>query len=485
MTAVRRSIAVSVVGNYAGLALQVISTVIIARLLTPAELGVFAVSAALAALASTFRDFGIAEYLIQEKQVDRETLRAAFGVNILMSWSMALLMFASAPAVSEFFKTPGVCDVMQVQALSFLLIPFGAVTMAWFRREMNFRPIIVTDLAGQVMSFGLSIWLALKGFGYMSLAWASLAGVAVTVVSAVYLRPAELPRWPSLRGARRVFEFGRYASGIYILGQAGKSAPELMVGRAMDMVSVGMISRAEGFVEVFHRLVLRAVMPICLPYFAASVRDGGHLQPAFLQMTGYLTAIGWTAFGALALTARPLMEILYGDQWLDAVVLAQLLCAAAALELLYFPSKEALLALGRARRAHWLQVLIQGIRVLGLLAVFWYGLVGACIGLLVAAAVGAGLAFAFLAQAGQLGWAALLRVLTHSAVVATVALVPGLGIVLLFPFGDDTFFGTAAGCWIAITAAWLLALWLTRHPLLREMRQFAQMVAARHRPDGG
>ena len=106
LTAIRRSLAYSIADSYLALPLQLVGTMIISRLLTPAETGVFAVAAVFAAFASTFRDFGITEYLIQENELDAEKIRAAFTVNIAISWAMALLLFFSAPLAADFYRSP-------------------------------------------------------------------------------------------------------------------------------------------------------------------------------------------------------------------------------------------------------------------------------------------------------------------------------------------------------------------------------------------
>ena len=116
MTSIRRSLAYSIADSYLAVPLQLIGTMIISRLLTPAETGVFAVAAVFAAFASTFRDFGVAEYLIQEKELDAEKIRAALTVNIAISWAMGLLLFFGAPFAADFYRSQGVAEVMRVQA---------------------------------------------------------------------------------------------------------------------------------------------------------------------------------------------------------------------------------------------------------------------------------------------------------------------------------------------------------------------------------
>ena len=104
MTDVRRSFLLSFADNYLAIALQIASTVVIARLLTPAEVGVFAIAAVFSALASSFRDFGFAEYLIQARDLDHAKIRAALGMNIIVSWAMAATLFFAAPAPERFVR---------------------------------------------------------------------------------------------------------------------------------------------------------------------------------------------------------------------------------------------------------------------------------------------------------------------------------------------------------------------------------------------
>jgi O-antigen/teichoic acid export membrane protein len=469
MTAVRTSLALSALDSYAGLLLQIATTVIVARLLTPAETGIFAVAAVFAALASTFRDFGVAEYLIQETKLNNDAIRAALTVNIVVSWIMGLLLFFLAPAASHFYNESGISQVMRIQAVSFLLIPFGAVTMAWFRREMNFKPILIANLLSNIVSFIVAIALALRGFSYMSLAWASLAGVITTVATSVLMRPTTLPYLPGFKGVGRVIHFGKFASGIYIFGQAGKGAPEMIIGRGLDMASVGLFSRAYGLVEIFNRLVLKAVLPVCLPYLADSVRKKGNPLRGVTMIVSYLSVIGWTFLGFTAIVAYSAVRLMYGSQWMGAVALAQIICAAGAVELLFYTAKEALLSVGKARESNQLQMLIQGSRIGALLAAVPFGLEAICWGLLASSVCGATAASYFLNKHIDLYVSDISKALLPSALVTLISLAP-IGLwTSWFPIGESNYILTALIGAAATAAMWLFALKAVGHQLWDEI----------------
>jgi O-antigen/teichoic acid export membrane protein len=483
MTTVRRSLAFSALDSYVALVLQIASTVILARILTPEQTGIFAVAAVFASLASTFRDFGVGEYLIQEKNLNNAAIRAALTVNIAASWAMALLIVGMAPWVADFYRSPGVGAVMHVQAVSFLLIPFGAVTMAWFRREMNFKPIFIAGVVANLTSFVVVLVLALNGFGYMSLAWSSLAGVVVTVSAAMWLRPRSFPLWPGLQGVGKVFHFGKFASGIYIFGQLGKGAPEMIIGRALDMSAVGMFSRAQGLVEIFNRLVLRTVMPIYLPFFAQGVRDEGSPRRGLLLAMSYLTVVGWPFLVFMGLASFAVIRVMYGTQWMSAVPLAKLLCAAAAVELVFVSAKEALLAQGLARQSNSLQIGVQVLRVVGLLAAVPFGLPGACWGLLCASVLGALLSKAYLGTHTRLLWCDVFLAVWPSLKVSLVCGLPLTAWVILDPTNETNYLRLLFICGPAYAALWLMALRWTQHPLWPEVARFGRAIRTRLQPD--
>ena len=120
----------------------------------------------------------------------------------------------------------------------------------------------------------------------------------------------------------------------------------MVIGRAQDMVGVALFSRASGLVELFNRTVLRAVTPVCMPYFAQSNRQTGSTISGYLMSVSYLTVIGWPFLAFMGIVAYAAIRIVYGSQWMASVPLAQILCAAGAIELIHYLAKDVLISVG-------------------------------------------------------------------------------------------------------------------------------------------
>ena len=381
-----------------------------------------------------------------------------------------LSLLAASGWIADFYSEPGIARVIRVQAFNFFLIPFGAVTFAYFRRELNYKPFFWASLLSNITTFVVALSCAWAGLGYMSLAWASIAGVAVTVAFAMFVRPRKLPRMPGLAGLPAVLHFGKHATGIYFFGQIGKSAPELIIGRVLGMAPVAFFSRANGLTELFHRTVLRAALPVCLPYFAQEARDGEDVRNGYLRAVAYLTAIGWPFFVFIAAMAFPAIRILYGTQWIASVPLARILCIVAVVEVAYLLSKEVLIANGEVKVANYLQAALQFVRVVGLLAVIPFGLIGACWGLLAAALVGSIWSHRVLATRIGLKLRQLVQACLPSLAITGISTTPALLWACLGEIDEHNYLATFAVAGLGTLLLWLGALRVLGHPLWTELQ---------------
>ncbi len=478
MNSVRRSVWLTFADSYFGLVLQVASTMIIARILTPQEIGVFAIAAVFSTLASMFRDFGVAEYLIQERELNSDKIAAALALNIVVSWAMAAAMYFGAPVVAHFYGYPDVQQVMHVQAIGFLLVPFGAVTMAWFRRELDFRPVMICNVAGNVTAFASSVALALAGWGTMALAWSTVAAIAVTVALSVWFRPQSFPRWPSLRGMPAVFHFSKFVSLMYIVSQVAKGLPEMIIGRALGAVEVAMFSRGNGLVEMFNRLVMRSVFTVCMPYLAKADREEGAIAPAYVRSVSYLTAVGWPFVTFLGIAAYSAIQIVYGPQWDAAVPIAQVLCLACATEMVHCLSREALLTRGLAKEANNLQAVLAVMLGVGLLAGVPFGLVGAAWGAAAYSALGMLVSQWFLSRYIGLKAADLVKGCLPSVTLTALTVAPVVLWAVVQGVGKHNFvvFGVVGG--VLTGVSWLVAIHVLRHPLVAELEPIKRRLMA-------
>lgn len=324
----RNSLFFSFLDRYASLAITIVSSMVIARLLTPAEIGVFSVTVVLLSFVSTVRDMGAGQYMVQEKELTTERIRAVWAVQLGLGFAMAFVVLLASYPVALFYDEPRMRKVMLVVALNYAINPFGSLTYAWLVREMRFDSIAVMRFSSVLCGALVSTWLAWKDFGPISLAFGSLTSTVTNALVAVHFRPKSFPWLPGVKEIRRVLTFGSKLTASVIIQDFATSMPELLLGKLQNLAATGLYSRANGLVQMFHRLFVDAVSVVCLSWFAKQSRDNERGAEPFLKATAYVTAFGWSFCLVVICLAQPIVRALYGNQWDASVDLVRLLACA-------------------------------------------------------------------------------------------------------------------------------------------------------------
>lgn len=374
MNAIKSSLLMSFAEKYSVLVIGMAGGMIIARLLTPAQIGIFSIGAVVVGITQMVRDFGIGQYLIQERDLNPERLRAAYTLTMLISWSMAALLALASGAVADFYDEPGVGEVLRVLALNVLLIPFGSITLPVLRRQLRFHALYCINVANALTNLAVGLVLINLGFGYLSLAWAAVAGSVVTVLVSLPFRPADLPWLPGLTGMRKLLRFGAYATGSNVIDECGVAAPDIIIGKLIDVEAVGLFGKAQAILNIFNMLITRAVTPVLLPLFAANVREGHDVKRLYLRTVAYMAGLSWPFFAVLAVLATPLTRLLYGHQWDASAPLVRIMCLSTAAFCLFGMARDLFVAMGQVRLRAQLEAIGVSVRVAGIVVAAPFGL---------------------------------------------------------------------------------------------------------------
>lgn len=478
MSATRSSLLFSFIEKYALLLLGIAGGMIISRLLTPAEIGVYSVGAVLLGIAQVLRDFGVGQYLVQERELNEEKLRAVLATSFLCAWSLAALIAGLGEALGQFYREPRLASVLQLLAVNFLLIPLTSVTLPMLRRQMRFRAICAINLTHGLCHFGVSVTLAWHGFGYMSLAWSSVAATVAALLVSVLVRPAQLPWLPARKGMGKVFAFGAYATGGTLIDEAGVAAPDLIIGKMIGMEGVGMFSKALGALAVFNQSITSAVSPVIFPLFSAHAREAQGANLAYLKTVSYITAFAWPFFAFLALLALPIVRLLYGDQWDAAAPLISIMCFSSAIYSMFSMTRYLFVAIGHVKMQARLDALAVPVRVAALLLAAPFGLAAVAGAVVAGALFRSWLTYRYLVALTGIDLRALLGACKKSAYLALLCVVaPALAAWSLQaqPVAPLLALVLAA---LATFVLWLVGIAVLGHPLLGELDVARRKLAA-------
>lgn len=465
----RKSLAFSFLDRYAGLAMSIIASMVIARLLTPAEIGVFSVTMVLLSLVASVRDMGAGSYLVQERELTTERIRAVWAVQLGLGIGLACLVLLASYPVALFYNEPRMRNIMLVIALNYAVNPFGSLTYAWLMREMRFDSVALMRFSSALSGALVSTFLAWKNFGPISLAFGSLASTLVNALIAVYFRPKSFPWLPGIGEIRRVLAFGSRLSLSSIIGVASGGIPELLLGKLQSLTAVGLYSRAGGLVQMFTRLVIDAVGSVCLPWFSKQAREHGSFVDPFLRATAYVSAVGWLFCILVVCLAHPIIRLLYGPQWDESVDLARLLAVSTAFSVPASLCGIALLS-GGAVNAIARLTIVNAVLTIALVAISApHGLIAVAMASILGSALGA--AYSLRTTAKQIGLAlpVLWPILRRSGCVTLMAAIgPLLSLWLFGPTPERSFLALFCGGSLGLIG-FVAGVFVFNHPLREEL----------------
>ncbi len=479
MTSVRLSLLISLAEKYSVTIINIGSTLIIARLLSPEEIGVYSVGLAFVAIAHTLRDFGVGNYLIQEKELTEERIRTAAGITLLLAWSLALLLALGSGWIAALYDKPEMRAVMLILSLSFVVIPFSSPTLALLRRNMSFKALFQIRIVSAIVHALVAVGLAWQGYSFASLAWASLAGVTTTAVIAAFHRPEKRFIWPSFIEWRRVSAFGGKSSLDALVTQIGMNSIDLIAGRMLGFTAVGIFSRAQGLISMFSREFTSAVIQVALPAFASGHRAGLDLKAPYLKAVATLTLFAWPFYAFLGLMAYPIIRIMFGDQWDAAVPLVRILAAGGMAAALWSLCGQILLGTGKIDELLKAQIFLQATRIVIVFTAATYSITHVAAGQVVFYVLTYFVFHHSLQRLMTISHLEILGATWKSFMVAvTSSLVPVFALFYMNP-GPDNLWPPliVAGCGMGL--GWLAGIYLFRHSFGEEIANAYRSVLRR------
>ncbi|TAD82348.1 MAG: lipopolysaccharide biosynthesis protein [Sphingomonadales bacterium] len=322
------------------------STLIVIRLLAPQDYGLFAMAQVMLTLLNTMNGWGLASALIREDEVSEERLRQTLGMLILLNGGLAVTQFLAAPLVAMWFEQPMVTDLLRVQSLLYLAVPFCALPHAILSRRMDFRTPAQVRLAAALVGAVTALTGAISDWGVWTLVAAPLMMLLTEAIGMTWAARAPIRPIFRFTGAGHIAGFGGVMTATQLFWFAQSQADVVIAGRVLDPHELGVYTTGLFLAQL---LAAKFVPPINEVAYAAYSRQQaeGHSDwgsAAVLATVRLVMLVALPAYAGLAVVAPVLVPVLLGEKWIEIVPLLPILAGAMAmltLQILFSPATNA------------------------------------------------------------------------------------------------------------------------------------------------
>lgn len=342
--------AVTMITQASKFVLNMGSTAILARLLTPQDYGLIGMVIAVTGLVALFNDMGLSTATVQRAEINHKQVSTLFWVNVALSASIMLLTAALAPAIAWFYGEPRLSGITLVVAITFIFAGLGVQHQALLTRQMRFKDLAVVDLTSMFVGVTTAIVSASCGAGYWALAFMQVA-MAIAYTVGVWTMCGWRPGPPVRRsGVRSMLAFGGNLTGFSVFNYFSRNLDNILIGRVWGAGALGIYSKAYGLMMLPLQQINGPITAVAVPGLSRLHSEPEQFRNHYLKALSLITGTTMPVVLLMLILSDQVVELLLGSQWREVGVIFQLLGISAFFQPITNTSGWLYISTGRADR---------------------------------------------------------------------------------------------------------------------------------------
>ena len=342
--------------------LNVVIGIFLARLLSPADIGLVGMITIFTVLASNLQESGFFTALVNKKDASHDDYNSVFWFCLSFSIVIYIVLFFSAPLIASFFHQPELLWLSRFVFLSFMISAVGIAHSAWMFSRLMVRQRAVIMVVSLIVSGTVGIVLAMRGYSYWSLAWQQVIFNLVFNIGRL-----SVTRWHptfsfTFRPIREMFRFSNKILIPTVINTISQYFLSVVFGRFYPAHTVGYFTQAFKWNTMGYQFVGDGVAQIAQPVMVEVREEKERSRRVLLTMLRYTAFMSFPALFGLAMCSEEFIVQLLTAKWQPAVPILQVLCIGGAFMPFYKIYQNFIISHGRSDIYMWLnicQIIVQ------------------------------------------------------------------------------------------------------------------------------
>lgn len=360
-------------GTFGRKGISFITSIFLARLLTPEEFGIVGMALVFIAVFQVFGDVGFTKGLIQSQENTSVTYSSIFYINILLGSILTISIYLAAPIVGSFYENDQVTEVLEYLSLLFILSAFNIVQQTILQKQLKMKVLSLRTILAQVIGGAVGITMAFMGYGVFSLvAQMITAGLVTSIV--LWTVTDWYPKIEfSIKEVKRLFGFSAYIFFEQILSKIFKEINTLFIGKAFSASTLGFFTRAESFNKLIIKFSSTSLSKVFFPVLSELQNDEKNYKRVYYKLISVVTLISFGFTGVLFILSETLIIGLFGAKWEPSVLIFQILVLKGYIYPVSVVINNAFLSQGKSKEFFLVGLVRKFSRLLPLVVGYFYG----------------------------------------------------------------------------------------------------------------
>jgi len=300
-----------------GLLIQTVSTVVLARLLSPSDFGVVTMATTFSLLLVNFGANGITEAIIQFEDIDHKTASNLFWFNSCAGLVLALSFASAGSLMASFYQNPLVAKVAVGLSVGIFVQAVSIIHLALLMRAMHFTGTSANDVVARIVYASVPIVMAIRGWGYWALV-SSIVAQQLSITIGAWWRCRWVPGLPGRTGKTRAML--SYAAKVYTqfsVGYATRNVDNLLVGWQFNAIVLGFYKKAFDLFALTASQVTAPLNNVALAALSRLNQDQERFRRSLSSSLGTVAFVGMGMSADLSLVGREVVRLVLGAKWAE------------------------------------------------------------------------------------------------------------------------------------------------------------------------
>ncbi|CEA15292.1 lipopolysaccharide biosynthesis protein wzxC [Fermentimonas caenicola] len=347
--------------------------IILARLLMPEMFGLIAMLTVFISIGQSLMDAGMTSSLIRSKNPDQLDYSTVFLTNLMISVSVYIITYLSAPYIAQFYSQEILKDILRIYALTFVIHSFVAVHIAKMTKEMNFKTQMILQIPSTIVGAIVGVTMAYLGYGVWSLVWLHIAQSIVYTLQIWIFVPWRPSFVFNKRRFKYHFNFGYKLTLSGLLDTVYNDAYRIVIGKFFTPAAVGFFNQAETM-RLFPVQQISSVMgKVTYPLFS-NINGDAQLKNAYKSTMKLILFAVIPIMLILIVVAKEGFLLLFGEKWLPSVLYFQILATASIIRPISSYNLNILKVKGRSDLFLKVEIIKKVIGVIGIAVALPFGI---------------------------------------------------------------------------------------------------------------
>jgi len=297
------------------------------RFLSPDDFAHIAIIMIFVGLFRLLESFGINQAIIQRDNISPTESKSLLFFNLILSLLLALVLFLSSSAIAGFFSLPDLDNYLKVITVVVILSGPSGIFRAFLQKELYFKQLSLIEILSSLVVFVTTISFLLMGLGVLSIIYSQIIGVSIATTAVIFVAARKgLINFRTVYKPKAVFpflRFGVFVSAKQLMTFFAHRLDEIVIGYFLSSEVLGIYHFGKNMLEKLRGLITKSFAKVLFPVFSKFKHNQKKLSQAYQKISKYIAFGSFPVFLGILVTAPLFVPVLFGDQWMDSIIVFQ------------------------------------------------------------------------------------------------------------------------------------------------------------------